>query len=286
MFILGCYGATNTMSWPCFDTAMQLNSLMMPHGGVTAPCNLDFSDSPIVQVAVTAGSPMPLGSSKTVGERGAPAVIPLNPNSRRGRKTSPLRQGRVAMESIFVGIDVSKDRLDVAMRPAGESFVVERNAKGLDFLCTKLKELSPQLIALEATGGFETVVTAALASAKLPVVIVNPAQVRSFAKALGQRAKTDAIDAEVIARFAEATKPELRALPDEQTQLLADLVGRRRQIIEMIGAERQREKRATKRLKKSIARLLKALEKELSASIPTSMMPCAAHLPGGKKRIC
>jgi transposase len=96
-------------------------------------------------------------------------------------------------------------------------------------------------------------------------VVVNPAQVRAFAKALGQRAKTDPIDARVIARFAEATKPELRQLPDEKTQLLADLVARRRQIIDMIVAERQREKRASKRLKKSIERLLKALEKELSS---------------------
>jgi len=103
-------------------------------------------------------------------------------------------------------------------------------------------------------------------AAGLPVVIVNPAQVRNFAKAIGQRAKTDPIDAAVIAHFAEATKPEPRPLPDEATRLLADLVGRRRQIIEMIGAERQREKRVTApRLRKSIARLLKALEKELAS---------------------
>jgi transposase len=135
----------------------------------------------------------------------------------------------------------------------------------MEGLAARLKELSPQLIALEATGGFETVVTATLAASGLPVVVVNPAQVRAFAKALGQRAKTDPIDALVIARFAEATKPELRQLPDEKTQLLADLVARRRQIIDMIVAERQREKRASKRLKKSIERLLKALEKELSS---------------------
>ena len=97
------------------------------------------------------------------------------------------------------------------------------------------------------------------------MVIVNPAQVRAFAKALGQRAKTDPIDALMIAHFAEATQPELRPLPDEATRLLADLVARRRQIIEMIGAERQREKRAPARLKKSIVRLVKALEKELTS---------------------
>jgi transposase len=168
------------------------------------------------------------------------------------------------MDIITVGIDVSKDRLDVALRPSGEAFAVERNAAGLDRLAARLTKLSPHVIALEATGGFETVVAATLASAGLPVVVVNPAQIRAFAKALGQRAKTDPIDAAVIAHFAEATRPEVRPLPDAATQLLADLVARRRQIIEMMGAERQREKRATlPRLKKSIVRLLKALDKEL-----------------------
>jgi transposase len=129
----------------------------------------------------------------------------------------------------------------------------------------RLRPLGPHLVALEATGGFETVAAAALAAADLPVVIVNPAQVRAFAKAIGQRAKTDPIDARVIAHFAEATGPEPRPLPDEATRLLADLVARRRQIIDMIGAERQREKRAPARLKKSIVRLVKALEKELTS---------------------
>jgi len=169
------------------------------------------------------------------------------------------------MENIIVGIDVSKDRLDVAIRPTAEIFAVERNAKGLEALAAKLKGLSVHLIALEATGGFETVVTATLSSLGFPVVVVNPAQVRNFAKAIGLRAKTDTIDAGVIAHFAEATNPEVRVLPDGRTQILSDLVARRRQIVEMIGAERQREKRASKNLKKSITRLLKALEKELSS---------------------
>ena len=169
------------------------------------------------------------------------------------------------MDRITVGIDVSKDRLDVAVRPSGEMLVIERNAAGLELLASRLKELSPKVVALEATGGFETVAAAALAAAGLPVIVVNPAQVRHFAIAVGQRAKTDPIDAGVIAHFAEAAGPEPRALPDAATRLLADLVARRRQIIEMIGAERQREKRAPVRLRKSIARLLKALEKELTS---------------------
>jgi transposase len=168
------------------------------------------------------------------------------------------------MDSITVGIDVGKDRLDVAVHPAGEAFTVERNAAGIEVLCGKLAALSPRIVALEATGGFETVAAAALVAAGLPVVVVNPAQIRAFAKAIGQRAKTDPIDAAVIAHFAEATNIEPRPLPDEATRLLADLVARRRQIIEMIGAERQREQRAPARLKKSIMRLVKALEKELT----------------------
>jgi len=168
------------------------------------------------------------------------------------------------MDQIIVGIDVAKDRLDVAVRPSGEAFPVARTAAGLDELVERLKPLAPHLVALEATGGFETVVAASLAAAGLAVIVVNPAQVRSFAKALGQRAKTDPIDAGVIAHFAEATRPQVRPLPDAETVFLADLMQRRRQIVEMISAEKQREKRATPQLKKSIARLLKALRKELS----------------------
>jgi transposase len=161
---------------------------------------------------------------------------------------------------------VSKDRLDVAVRPSGELFVVDRDAEGLQSLIDRLARLSPAIVAVEATGGFETVVAASLAAAKLAVVVVNPAQVRAFAQALGRRAKTDPIDAGVIAHFAEATRPEVRALPDAETQLLADLVARRRQIVAMMVAERQRQKRLTeKRLQKSIARLLAALQKELSS---------------------
>lgn len=165
----------------------------------------------------------------------------------------------------YVGIDVSKDRLDVHILPQEVTFAVERNGKGLCSLVERLKPLLPSLIAVEATGGFESTTAAALAGAGLPLAVINPAQIRHYAQALGKRAKTDAIDAKVIARFAADVKPEPRSLPDELTQFLADLVTRRRQIVEMMQAERQREKRATvKRLKKSLARLIAALEKELS----------------------
>jgi len=169
------------------------------------------------------------------------------------------------MDAIIVGIDVSKDRLDVAVRPSGESFVVERSGAGIGELATKLAALAPRVIAIEATGGFETVVAAGLAAANLPIVVVNPAQVRAFAIALGKRAKTDPLDAAVIAHFAEATKAIPRRLPDQTMRLLADLVARRRQIVEMMAAEGQRERRLTdKRLRKSIVRLRRAMEKELA----------------------
>lgn len=169
------------------------------------------------------------------------------------------------MDAIIVGIDVSKDRLDVAVRPSGESFVVERSGAGIGELATKLAVLAPRVVAIEATGGFETIVAAGLAAANLPIVVVNPAQVRAFAIALGKRAKTDPLDAAVIAHFAEATKTLPRRLPDQTMRLLADLVARRRQIVEMMAAEGQRERRLTdKRLRKSIVRLRKAMEKELA----------------------
>ena len=188
------------------------------------------------------------------------------------------------MDAIVVGIDVSKERLDVAVRPSGEMFVVSRDAEGLDALITKLTPLAPAAVAVEATGGYETVVAASLAAAGLAVVVVNPAQVRSFAQALGKRAKTDPIDAGVIAHFLEATKPQIRPLPDEETRLLADLVARRRQIVAMIVAERQRQKRLTnRRLQKSIARLLAALQKELS-SLETGIDETARGSPAWREK--
>jgi transposase len=166
------------------------------------------------------------------------------------------------MEAIFVGIDVSKDRLDVHVRPSGEAFVVERNGKGLKELVERLSSLAPSLIAVEATGGFETIVAAAIAGAQLPLAVVNPAQIRHFAQAVGKRAKSDPIDAAVIARFAEAVKPEPRQLLDEAARLLAELVGRRTQIVEMRVAEGQRQQRVTAaRVRKSIARHIAVLEK-------------------------
>lgn len=170
------------------------------------------------------------------------------------------------MDAIHIGIDVSKDRLDVASYPRGETFCTTRKSRDLDELVGRLVVLKPALVAVEATGGYERVVAAAIAAAGLPLAVVNPAQVRHFALALGQRAKTDPIDAGVIAHFAAATKAEPRTVPDEEAQLFGDLVARRGQITEMIGAERQRQKRAVnRRLRKSTERLIAALEKELAS---------------------
>ncbi len=168
------------------------------------------------------------------------------------------------MDTTVVGIDVSKDRLDVHVHPDGTALSFSRDASGIEALIGKLAGLVLQSVAVEATGGFETVVVASLAAAGLPVVVVNPAYVRAYAKALGKRAKTDPIDAQVIAQFAAAAKPQVRPLPDAATQALADLVARRRQIIHMIVAEGQREERASPRARKSIARMLKTLRAELS----------------------
>ena len=138
---------------------------------------------------------------------------------------------------VFVGIDVSKAQLDVAMRPEGR-FAVVNDEQGRAQLRERLQAVAPTLVVLEATGGVELPLTSALVLVGLPVVVVNPRQVRDFAKATGQLAKTDAIDAHVLARFAEVIRPELRPLPDEQTQALAALVTRRQQLIEMLTAEK------------------------------------------------
>ncbi|HEX2928242.1 MAG TPA: transposase, partial [Candidatus Binatia bacterium] len=164
---------------------------------------------------------------------------------------------------IFVGVDVSKERLDVAMRPSGQSESVSNDKAGIEALIQRLGEIQPALIVLEATGGVERPLTRALTSAELPVVVVNPRQVRDFAKATGQLAKTDSIDAVVLARFGEAVRPALRPLPDEVTLELRALIARRRQITEMIVAERNRLSGASKSVRKRIDAHIRWLESEL-----------------------
>jgi len=165
----------------------------------------------------------------------------------------------------FVGIDVAKDRLDVHLRPSTESFAVARDSEGLAQLVDRLQVLAPQLVVMEATGGYETVVASAVAAAHLPLAVVNPRQIRDFARATGRLAKTDAIDAAAIAHFAEAVRPPARPIADAQARALGELVARRRQVIEMIVAERNRRRRATQgRVLKAIDRHLELLQSELS----------------------
>ena len=169
------------------------------------------------------------------------------------------------MERISVGIDVAKDRLDVHVRPSGEAFAVARDGKGLEELADRLGGLDASLVVLEATGGFEVTVAAALCAAGLPLAVVNPRQIRDFARSTGQLAKTDALDAATLAHFAEAVDPEPRPVPDEQARALGELVARRRQIVDMMTAERNRRSRlASPRALKSVERLLKALQRELN----------------------
>ena len=166
---------------------------------------------------------------------------------------------------VFVGIDVSKDRLDVHLRPSAEAFAVARNGEGLQDLVARLAAIRPAVIVLEATGGFEITVAAALAGAGLPLVVVNPRQIRDFARATGRLAKTDSLDAAAIALFAERIRPEPKAVADEAARHLTELVARRQQIVEMIGAESNRRRQARdKRLTKRLDAHLAWLHKELT----------------------
>jgi transposase len=165
----------------------------------------------------------------------------------------------------FVGIDVAKDRLDVHLRPNGEPFAVARDGEGLAALVERLQALAPALIVMEATGGYETIVASALAAAHLPLAVVNPRQIRDFARATGKLAKTDRLDAAAIAHFAEAIRPPARPIADAEAQALGELVARRRQVIEMIVAEGNRRRRATqRRVIRAIERHLALLQAELS----------------------
>lgn len=146
------------------------------------------------------------------------------------------------MEPCFVGIDVAKDCLEIHLRPSGEAFRVDQDDAGFATLITRLAARAAQLIVLEATGGYEVPVAAALASAGLPVVVVNPRQVRAFARATGQLAKTDTLDARLLALFAETVRPAVRALPAAEAQVLGEFVARRRQLVEMLGAEQNRRR--------------------------------------------
>ena len=165
---------------------------------------------------------------------------------------------------VFIGIDVSKAHLDIAVRPGGAQWQVENQAEGITRLVERLKGLHPTLIVLEATGGLEVEVTAMIAAAGLGIAVINPRQARAFAKSLGKLAKTDKIDAGILAHFADAIRPEPRTLPDEETVQLQAWITRRRQVVEMLVAEKNRvylaHKTVQARLKHHIVWLNEELE--------------------------
>ena len=148
----------------------------------------------------------------------------------------------MTQESVYAGIDVAKDRLDMALRPSGTIWSVAYDAAGVQELVSELQSLEPSVVVLESTGGLGL----PLAAAFLPVVVVNPRQVRHFAKATGRLAKTDALDARVLAHFAEAVRHPVRPLPDCDTQELHSLTARRTQVVEMMVAEKNRLGRASR----------------------------------------
>lgn len=196
-----------------------------------------------------------LGSSQAAGEQGPPprsstrrsartVERPMRPDSKAGRagslstwKGSPRMTA--PMTPVYVGIDIAKAKLDVAV---GEDvvFTLERTPEGLAELVARLAPLSPTVVVMEATGGLEVIVAAALSAAKLPTVVINPKRARDFAKAEGTRAKTDAIDARVLARFGRKMEPRPRPLPDETARELDAMLDRRRQLIGMRVMERGR----------------------------------------------
>lgn len=164
---------------------------------------------------------------------------------------------------IFVGVDVSKACLNVAVRPSGEILTVRHDEAGLAGLVVRMQMWQPTAVVLEATGDLESAVVSALVAAGLPVHVVNPRQVRDFARATGQLAKTDALDAQLLAQFGEVLRPAPRPLPDEATQALSAVLTRRRQLIEMLTAEKNRLSHTRPSLRKRLEAHIEWLTREL-----------------------
>ena len=166
---------------------------------------------------------------------------------------------------LFVGIDVAKAELVVAIRPGGERWSVPNDDTGVERLRDHVRRLAPTLVVLEATGGYEYAIVAALAAVQLPLVVANPRQVRDFARATGQLAKTDRIDADTLALFAERVRPDPRPLTDEATRALDGRLTRRRQVVEMLTAERNRLTHALPTIRRDITQHIRWLERRLQA---------------------
>lgn len=171
----------------------------------------------------------------------------------------------MAESAVFIGVDVAKAELMVAVRPTGAQWRVPQTEAGWAALAPQVQALAPTLVLLEATGGLELPVVSVLGAAGLPVAVVNPRQVRDFAKATGVLAKTDRVDAHVLARFAEAVRPVPRPTPDAATQALDALVTRRRQLVEMLTAERNRLPTTTQAVRPRLQAHIRWLQRELGA---------------------
>jgi transposase len=165
---------------------------------------------------------------------------------------------------VYAGVDVAKDGLKLALRPSGEHRSYANDRRGIAALRERLAELGCERIVLEASGGYETLVASSLWQAGLPVLVVNPRWVRDYGRSIGQLAKTDRLDARLLAQYAEHAELELRELPDEQTRALKELCARREDLLEMLGAERNRLEHASKPLRRGIERHVDYLEKQLA----------------------
>ena len=171
----------------------------------------------------------------------------------------------MASSPLFVGIDGAKATLEIALRPSAQTWQVIYDDPHVEAFVTQLNELSPTLIVVEATGGLERSLVAALVAARLPVIVINPRQARDFAKAIGRLAKTDRIDAQVLAHYGEAIRPSFRPLPDADTQQLRALVDRRRQLVDMMTAEQSRLNTSPARVRDSIEAHLAWLQQQLAS---------------------
>ncbi len=181
-------------------------------------------------------------------------------------------------ESIYIGIDIAKERVDIAVRPSDRTWSMPYGDDDVDLLVAQLQDLSPTAVVLEATGGIELPLVAALATASLPVVVVNPRQVRDFAKSTGQLAKTDRLDAMVLAHFAEAVRPPIRPLRDAETQVLSAVLARRRQVSSIILAEKNRLSRAIPEVSPRIQAHINWLEQELN-DLDSDLRRTVRHSP-------
>jgi transposase len=187
------------------------------------------------------------------------------------------------MAEVFVGVDVSKASLDVCVQPSGEALQLGNDEAGVGQLAQRLEALGPTLVVLEATGGLEIPLAAALSARKLPLAVVNPRQVRDFARATGRLAKTDAVDAAVLAHFAQAIRPQARGVADEAARALDALLTRRRQLGEMLVAERLRMGSASAHLRHGIAKHVAWLKAEL-AEVDSDIAKAVRQSPAWREK--